>query len=104
MRPEDNKAYMAAYALAFAGTLVGYYVPIIGTILTVCLLLLVIAALLGDSGGAMAELLAQPFVKLGRWLARKDETSWVRRAPFIGVVAGWLMHWIIDGLMATGRS
>ena len=104
MRTEDNTAYMAASALAFPGMLLGYYVPALGAILLGCLLLAVLARHLGSRGGAGVGQALRPFVAFGQWLARKDDHSWVRRAPFIGLVAGWLMHWIIDGLMATGRS
>jgi hypothetical protein len=93
-----------AFALGAGGTLLGYYVPIVGVVLTVCLLLIVVAALLGDAGGAMADLIATPFTALGRWLAQKDDSRWLRRAPFIGLVAGWILRWVANGLTASGGA
>lgn len=104
MRPQDNRPYMAASALTFAGMVVGYYVPLVGVVLTVCLLLLLIAGLLGDEGGAMADLLVRPFAALGRWLAQKDDWRLVRLAPVIGLVTGTVFRWIVDGLGAKGGT
>jgi hypothetical protein len=104
MRAEDHGPYAAASALAFAGTLVGYYVPVVGAVLTVCFLLVLLVALMGDEGGAMVELPARPFAALGRWLAQRDSYRLVRLAPVIGLVSGWLMRWIVNGLAATGGA
>ena len=104
MKAEDRTSYIVAFALAAGGALVGYHVPIVGVVLTVCLLLVVLAALLGDAGGAMADLIARPFAALGRWLAQKDESRWLRRAPIVGLVAGWLMRWGVNVTAATGGA
>jgi hypothetical protein len=100
----DRKGYVAAVALAAGGALVGYLIPIVGTILTVCLLLVIVAALLGDNGGAMADLVARPFSMLGAWLARTDGHRWQRRAPVIGLVAGSMIRWIANGLATSGGA
>ena len=104
MNTSDQTRYATAVALAGGGALVGYFVPIVGTILTVCLLLMLIAALLGDTGGAMADLVARPFAALGGWLAKKDDSRWLRRAPFIGLVAGTLIRWVANGLAVSGDT
>jgi len=104
MNAADRNRYMAAVALAVGGTLAGYYISVVGTILTVCLLLVLVAALLGDTGGAMADLVARPFSALGDWLRKKDEHSWLRRAPVIGLVAGSMIRWIATGLAASGGT
>jgi hypothetical protein len=104
MKAVDQRGYLVAFALGAGGTLLGYYVPIVGVVLTVCLLLVVVAALLGDAGGAMADLIARPFTALGRWLAQKDDSRWLRRAPFIGLVAGWILRWVANGLTASGGA
>jgi hypothetical protein len=104
MKAEDRAPYTLAFALAFGGMMVGYYVPLIGVILTVCLLLLLIAALLGDAGGVIADLLARPFAALGVWLAQKDGFRWVRLAPFIGLGTGPVFRWIANGLATQGGA
>jgi len=104
MNARDKKRYAAAFALAVGGTLLGYYIPILGTFLTVCLLLVIVATLLGDAGGAMAELVSRPFEALGGWLARKDESRWLRRAPVIGLVSGTLIRWVANGIAAQGGA
>ena len=104
MRAEDHGPYMAAMALTAVGMMVGYYVPLVGVILTVCVLLVLLAALLGDAGGAMADLIARPFAGLGRWLTQKDVRRLVRRAPVIGLVSGTVFRWIVDSLIARGGA
>jgi hypothetical protein len=104
MRAEDQGPYAAASALAFAGMLVGYYVPVVGVILTVLFLLVLIAALLGDAGGAMVDLIARPFAALWRWLAQKDSYRLIRLAPVIGLTAGWLLRWVANVLEAKGGA
>ena len=63
-----------------------------------------LAALLGDAGGAMADLLARPFAGLGRWLTQKDDRRLVRLSPVIGLVSGTVFRWIVDSLIARGGA
>ena len=104
MNGTDQTSYAVALALGAGCTLVGYYVPVVGVVLTVCLLMVVVAAVLGDEGGAMADLIGRPFAALGRWLAQNDDSRWLRRAPFIGLVAGWIVRWVANGLTASGGA
>jgi uncharacterized membrane protein YeaQ/YmgE (transglycosylase-associated protein family) len=102
MNGNDPTGYALACVLGAGGAVIGYYIPIVGVVLTVFLILILIAALLGDEGGAMVELLAAPFRALARWLGQKDDKRWLRRAPFIGLFLGWLGRWVANSLAASG--
>jgi hypothetical protein len=102
MREEDQGDYAMALLLAAGGTLLGYFVPIVGAVLALCLVLLIIAVLVGDAGGAMADLILRPLVALWRWLAQKDAQRLVRWAPVIGIVFGGLLRWAVGGLAMSG--
>jgi hypothetical protein len=93
-----------AIALTLIGAAIGFYVPIVGVVLTVCLLLVLLAALLGDEGGAMTDLVAAPFTVLGRWLAQRDESRWLRRGPFIGLLSGTVVRWVLNNMAVTGSA
>jgi hypothetical protein len=102
MNANAQTGYALAAVLAAGGALIGFYVPIVGMVLTVCLILVLIAALLGDEGGAMVDLVAAPFRSLSRWLGQKDDRRWLRRAPFIGLILGWLGRWVANSLATSG--
>jgi hypothetical protein len=104
MNTVGRNLHAVAVALAAAGALVGYLIPIVGTILTVCLLLVIFASLLGDTGGMMADLVARPFSVMGDWLAKKDQLRWLRRAPVFGLLAGSVIRWVANGLAAQGGT
>lgn len=81
----------------------GYFVPVMGVVLTIVILLVVVALLLGDSG-PLVEALLSPFAALWRWLARKGEGAWLRRGPFIGLIGGGLLRWAQNLTMASGGA
>jgi hypothetical protein len=89
MRPEDQGPYMTASVLAFGGTLLGYYAPLIGVTLGICLIVALAFA---------------PQVLDARRLTIRDTRWWVRRSPLMGLGAGLLFRWIIGGLTATGGT
>ncbi|MBL8562955.1 MAG: hypothetical protein JNN06_11815 [Gemmobacter sp.] len=90
-----------ALGLALAAVALGYLVPLVGPILAGCLLLIVMAAMLGDAG-PMAELVFRPFQALARWLARPGEGRWLRRAPVCGLLAGAIGRWMTGSGMGAG--
>lgn len=89
MRAEDQGPYMAASALAFGGAMSGYYVPLLGVSLGVCLILVLALA---------------PQVLDARGLTIRDTGWWVRGAPLMGLGAGLLFRWVLGGLTATGGA
>ncbi|HRK43316.1 MAG TPA: hypothetical protein PLH11_09760 [Gemmobacter sp.] len=90
-----------ALGLALAAAALGYLVPVVGPILAVFLVLVVLAAVLGDEAG-MAAVLLEPFAALARWLARSGEGRWLRRAPVFGLLAGATSRWITASVMDAG--
>jgi hypothetical protein len=102
MNFSHQTGYAAAVVLAAGGMLIGYFVPVVGVIAMILIVCLVIASLL-DAAFIFEAALA-PLRSLWRWLAQKDDSRWVRRAPFIGLIAGWLFRWAASGLAAQGGA
>ncbi len=104
MRPEDRTPYTLTFALTFGGMMIGYHAPLVAAILTLCLFLVLIAALRGKADSTTTDLSARPIAALGHWLAQKDNFRWVRLAPFIGLMAGWLFQRLVNVLAAQGAA
>ena len=90
-----------ALGLALAAAALGYLVPTVGPILAGFLVLVVLAAILGDEAG-MLEMLLEPFAALARWLVRPGEGRLLRRAPVFGLLAGATSRWITVSVMGAG--
>jgi hypothetical protein len=104
MRSEDQGPYLAATVLSAGGMVLGYAAPVLGGIAAGCGVLAVIAARLDDGGGTPLARLVQPLAALGRWLGQGDGQRLVRLAPFIGLVAGALLHGAVQALQAQGGA
>jgi uncharacterized membrane protein YgaE (UPF0421/DUF939 family) len=89
-----------ACALAALGAALGFSVPIIGPIVILLIVLVAIAAVFDISG--LAEAVFAPFQILASWLDKKDAFTWVRRAPFVGLIAGTAARWLINQSPSLG--
>jgi hypothetical protein len=92
-----------AVALGIGFGVLGYVVPVMGVLLTIVIVLVVLAALLGDTG-ALGGAILSPFAALWRWLRREGEGAWLRRAPVIGLVGGGLVRWGQNLAVAQGGA
>jgi hypothetical protein len=91
---------LGAVALAIAGGLVGYFVPFVGTLGLILLILLIIAAYLDSD--LIVDVVFAPLRALLRWQMQGGEMRWLRRAPFLGLVAGALARWLLPGTLLAG--